>query len=389
MTTAPSMLSVSSGSSGDSGGPVISGPVIIGPVISGPVMTGSTVLSGSPVGIPIQQQPPTPPNMSLNAPAPPPPPGVPPPSSNRRDSGHLSNNNPPSPPMTMPHPPPCPPPGPPTSVMANVARPPPPTTAPPPSSHPPHSQFQNVSNFPPPPQFSQTLPRSLGSINRGASLDRGLTLTTMAGDSGHFPHGFNANPYNNVAHQGGGIHLPHTANGDHIQNRSLPPVPPGEDPYLPMNSVIVSRQNFGPGQSSTLLRIQDSSHPQLGSNSSSSQLQTIEEPPTETPFSFQEQLMNKVRGRSFSIEANSMNSTAPNSNQDNVYSMPSFNSPQLTRASNSVSGRVGPPPVSSKPNRPPAVAHKPSRAGESSLAYVLLSMHEKRALFSLKVSCLV
>ncbi|CAI8009235.1 Protein MTSS 1 [Geodia barretti] len=327
MSTAPSMISVSSGSSGDSGGPVISGPI----------MTGSSTHSGSPVGtIPIQQpQPPTPPN-----PAPPPPPGAPPlPGLSGRDS--VGFPPPPPPLMNVPHPPPAPPTSVPSSMMAHLPspRPPPPSTAPPPSSHPFPShaipQQHAISR-------AQTLPRNFANY-RGASLDTGLGMSTAPKKPVPVPN-MQMNHYMPPP-QGGGV--PYNANGDYIQNRSLPPVPPGEDPYLPMNSVPVSRGSL---VSATLPRSTDSFP--------SSQLFTHIEESVEPPSSLQEQLVSRLRGRSQSIQARTALSAQP----DNVYSMPS----EPVRASNSVSGKMmmmtGPPPVSSKPHRPPAVALKPSRA---------------------------
>ena len=179
-----------------------------------------------------------------------------------------------------------------------------------------------------------------------------MAMSTMTKDPVPVPSMQKNHFYNNIPPQGGGV--PYNANGDYIQNRSLPPVPPGEDPYLPMNSVTVSRANLA---SSTLPRSMDPvSAPSL-------QLFTHVEESIEPSSSLQEQLVSRLRGRSQSIEAR----TALMAQQDNVYSMPSFDSPQPVRASNSVSGKMmmmGPPPVSSKPNRPPAVALKPSRAGE-------------------------
>ena len=340
MSTAPSMISVSSGSSGDSGGPVISGPI----------MTGSSTHSGSPVGtIPIQQpQPPTPPN-----PAPPPPPGAPPlPGSSGRDS--VGFPPPPPPLMNVPHPPPAPPTSVPSSMMAHLPspRPPPPSTAPPPSSHPFPShaipQQHAISR-------AQTLPRNFANY-RGASLDTGLGMSTAPKKPVPVPN-MQMNHYMPPP-QGGGV--PYNANGDYIQNRSLPPVPPGEDPYLPMNSVPVSRGSL---VSATLPRSTDSFP--------SSQLFTHIEESVEPPSSLQEQLVSRLRGRSQSIQARTALSAQP----DNVYSMPS----EPVRASNSVSGKMmmmtGPPPVSSKPHRPPAVALKPSRACEFFVKSMLTGCH--------------
>ena len=228
-------------------------------------------------------------------------------------------------------------------------RPPPPSTAPPPSSHPlpPHSMAQHQHA---PHSHAQTLPRNFANY-RGASLDTGMAMSTAPKNP--LPvHNMQMNHYyNNVPppppSQGGGV--PYNANGDYIQNRSLPPVPPGEDPYLPMNSVSVSRGSL---VSATLPRSTDPLP--------SSQLFTHIEECVEPPSSLQEQLVSRLRGRSQSIETRTALSTH---HQDNVYSL--LSEPPV-RASNSVSGKMmmmmGPPPVSSKPHRPPAVAHKPSRA---------------------------
>ena len=264
-----------------------------------------------------------------------------------------------------PHPPSAPRPPPPTTLPPSSRPPPtilPPSSRPPPSHHPQHTSHPHDIPHDIPLQFSQTLPRSFHSY-RGASMDGGGMP-----NNANFIHGLKMNQYN-AAPQGGGV--PYSANGDHIQNRSLPPVPPGEEPYprdmyYPENpgvstSPSMARASFSSNQSADSSRSLSplETHsigmpplPQTHRTTSAAAPEVAQEP--ENPSSFQEQLMNKVRLRSNSTDT---------SQCENVYSLPSFNTPPLARASNSMSARPGPPPVSSKPIRPPpSVASKPSRA---------------------------
>ena len=99
-------------------------------------------------------------------------------------------------------------------------------------------------------------------------------------------------------------------------------------------------------------------------------------PKQDSPSSFQEQLMSRIRLRSLSNEVPTASSSLARS-QENIYSLPAFTTPPLPRASNSMSAsasaRTGPPPVSSKPARPPTVASKPSRAGYLQTGQLLTS----------------
>lgn len=173
-------------------------------------------------------------------------------------------------------------------------------------------------------------------LNRNASLLQGLDI----------------NP--------GGVHgVPFTAN-DHIQNRSLPPVPPGEEPFrYPDNSgtSISPRTSLASNQS------------ELSHSLSPLEIRSLGMPPiAETNFnaaeehenqSFQEQLLNRIRVRSNSVDAQSAHGVQ---GQENVYSLPSFNTPPLAKA-HTMYAKQAPPPVSSKPSRAPSVASKPNRSG--------------------------
>ena len=193
--------------------------------------------------------------------------------------------------------------------------------------------------------------------------------------------------------QGGGGGVQYTTNGDNIQNRSLPPVPPGESPYhsdphypsAPGVSTSPSRASFASNQSAESSRSLSPPDgpctgpppiPQTHPNTSVVVAGNGTAPEQDNPSSFQEQLMSRIRLRSLSNEVPTASSSLARS-QENIYTLPAFTTPPLPRASNSMSAsasaRTGPPPVSSKPARPPTVASKPSRAGYLQTGQLLTS----------------
>ena len=199
--------------------------------------------------------------------------------------------------------------------------------------------------------------------------------------------------HNFLPPQGGGGGVQYTTNGDNIQNRSLPPVPPGESPYhsdphypsAPGVSTSPSRASFASNQSAESSRSLSPPDgpctgpppiPQTHPNTSVVVAGNGTAPKQDNPSSFQEQLMSRIRLRSLSNEVPTASSSLARS-QENIYSLPAFTTPPLPRASNSMSAsasaRTGPPPVSSKPARPPTVASKPSRAGYLQTGQLLTS----------------
>ena len=276
---------------------------------------------------------------------------------------------PPPPPMNMP----------PAFVASAVAPPQPPGVPrpPPPTSLPP-SSCPNIS------QVSHTLPRNYrsGSAGEGGGVP----------NSANFLQGFPPQ-HNFLPPQGGGGGVQYTTNGDNIQNRSLPPVPPGESPYhsdphypsAPGISTSPSRASFASNQSAESSRSLSPPDgpctgpppiPQTHPNISVVVAGNGTAPEQDNPSSFQEQLMSRIRLRSLSNEVPTASSSLARS-QENIYSLPAFTTPPLPRASNSMSAsasaRTGPPPVSSKPARPPTVASKPSRAGYLQTGQLLTS----------------
>ena len=211
-------------------------------------------------------------------------------------------------------------------------------------------------------------------------------------NSANFLQGFPPQ-HNFLPPQGGGGGVQYTTNGDNIQNRSLPPVPPGESPYhsdphypsAPGISTLPSRASFASNQSAESSRSLSPPDgpctgpppiPQTHPNISVVVAGNGTAPEQDNPSSFQEQLMSRIRLHSLSNEVPTASSSLARS-QENIYSLPAFTTPLLPRASNSMSAsasaRTGPPPVSSKPARPPTVASKPSRAGYLQTGQLLTS----------------